>query len=128
MKYIEFQLFDTLMKWCQYGLHRLRQACCFSSFDGPRVMVFHDTVFTLYSRLYSRLYNRLHSWLGELYKNERSQAALERSSQDAYDVIRLTRSKTAVWTVDDLAHLIEIRKKIILIYFFLLSVEYGLEG
>ena len=74
-------------------------------------MVFHDTVFTLYSRLYSRLYNRLHSWLGELYKNERSQAALERSSQDAYDVIRLTRSKTAVWTVDDLAHLIEIRKK-----------------
>ena len=76
-------------------------------------MVFHDTVFTLYSRLYSRLYNRLHSWLGELYKNVRSQAALERSSQDAYDVIRLTRSKAAVWTVDDLAHLIEIRKKII---------------
>jgi len=113
MKYIEFQLFDTLTKWCQYGLHplRLRQACCFSSFDGPRVMVFHDTVFTLYSRLYSRLYNRLHSWLGELYKNEPSQAALERSSQDAYDVIRLTRSKAAVWTVDDLAHLIEIRKK-----------------
>jgi len=42
-----------------------------------------DTVFTLYSRLYNRL--------GELYANEPSQAALERSSQDAYDVIRLTR-------------------------------------
>jgi len=95
-------------------------------------MVFHDTVFTLYSRLYSRLYNRLHSWLGELYKNEPSQAALERSSQDAYDVIRLARSKAAVWTVDDLAHLIEIRKKLFLFilffFIFLLSVEYGLEG
>jgi len=41
------------------------------------------------------------------YGNERSQAALERSSQDAYDVIRLTRSKAAVWTLDDVARLIE---------------------
>ena len=41
------------------------------------------------------------------YANEPSQAALERSSQDAYDVIRLTRSKAAVWTVDDVARLIE---------------------
>ena len=40
------------------------------------------------------------------YANEPSQAALERSSQDAYDVIRLTRSKAAVWTVDDVARLI----------------------
>jgi len=37
------------------------------------------------------------------YANEPSQAALERSSQDAYDVIMLTRSKAAVWTVDDVA-------------------------
>jgi len=36
------------------------------------------------------------------------QAALERSSQDAHDVVRLTRSKAAVWTVDDVARLIEI--------------------
>jgi len=42
------------------------------------------------------------------YANEPSQAALERSSQDAYDIIRLTRSKAAVWTVDVLACLIEI--------------------
>jgi len=42
------------------------------------------------------------------YTNERSQAALERSSQDAYDVIRLTRSKAAVWTVDHVARLAEI--------------------
>jgi len=42
------------------------------------------------------------------YTNDSSQTALERSSQDAYDVNRLTRSKAAVWTVDDLAHLIEI--------------------
>jgi len=42
------------------------------------------------------------------YANESSQAALERSSQDACDVIRLTRSKAAVWTVDDVARLIEI--------------------
>ena len=37
------------------------------------------------------------------YANEPSQAALERPSQDAYDAIRLTRSKAAVWTVDDVA-------------------------
>jgi len=42
------------------------------------------------------------------YANEPSQAALERSSQHADDVIRLTRSKAAVWTVDDVARLIEI--------------------
>ena len=44
------------------------------------------------------------------YANESSQAALERSSKDAYDFIRLTRSKAAVWTVDDVARLIEIFK------------------
>ena len=42
------------------------------------------------------------------YANERSQAALERSSQDACDVIRLTRSKAALWTVDDVARLVEV--------------------
>jgi len=42
------------------------------------------------------------------YANERSQAALERSSLDAYDVIRLTRSKAAVWAVDDVARLVEV--------------------
>ena len=42
------------------------------------------------------------------YANEPNQAALERSSQDAYDVIRLTRSEAAVWTVDDVARLIDI--------------------
>jgi len=41
------------------------------------------------------------------YANELSQTALERSSQDAYDVIRLARSKAAVWTVDDVARLID---------------------
>jgi len=39
------------------------------------------------------------------YANERSQAALERSSLDAYDAIK--RSKAAVWTVDDVARLID---------------------
>jgi len=57
------------------------------------------------------------------YANEPSQAALERSSQDAYDVIRLTRSKSAVWTVDDVARLIKFKKRI-LVYLFLLSVAY----
>jgi len=42
--------------------------------------------------------------------NELSQAALERSSQDAYDVIWLTHSKEAVWTVDDVARLIDFKK------------------
>jgi len=53
------------------------------------------------------------------YANERSQAALERSSQDACDVIRLTSAGTtprgpwrraAVWTVDDVARLMEFFK------------------
>jgi len=43
--------------------------------------------------------------------NECSQAALERSSQDAYDVTALTEwwgaGEMAVWTVDDVARLIE---------------------
>jgi len=66
------------------------------------------------------------------YANEPSQAALERSSQDAYDVIWLTRSKAAVWTVDDVARLMEIKKRILIfIYFFpifLPSVAYDPEG
>jgi len=63
------------------------------------------------------------------YANERSQAALERSSQDAYDVIRLTRSKATVWTVDDMARLIEIFKKNSWdLGYFLLSVAYEHEG
>jgi len=44
------------------------------------------------------------------YANEPSPAALERSSQDAYDVIRLTRSKAAAWTVDDVARLFDLKK------------------
>jgi len=44
-------------------------------------------VFTLYNRLYNQLYDhyRLYNRLGVNYANEPSQAALERSSQDAYD-------------------------------------------
>ena len=77
-----------------------------------------NTVFTLYSCITgctTGLYNRLHDTTsfttgcmktagcttGRVnYANEPSQAALERSSQDAYDVIRLTRSKAAMWTVN----------------------------
>ena len=43
------------------------------------------------------------------YPNKSSQAALERSSQGAYDAVRLTR-KAAVWTEDDVARLIQIFK------------------
>jgi len=43
------------------------------------------------------------------YAYEPSQAALERSSQEAYD-IRLPRSKAAVWTVDDVERLIDFLK------------------
>ena len=58
--------------------------------------------------------------------NEPSQAALERSSQDADDVNRLTHSKAAVWTVDDVARLIiEFLKKeeysYSFVYFFTLG-------
>ena len=60
------------------------------------------------------------------YANESSQAALERSSQDAHEVIRLTRSKVAVWTVDDMARLIDLKKNsylfIYLLIYFLPSV------
>ena len=53
------------------------------------------------------------------YANEPSQAALERSSQHAYGIIRLTRSKAAVWTVDDVTRLMEFLLKRILIYLFI---------
>jgi len=56
------------------------------------------------------------------YANEPSQAALERSSQDAYDVIKLTRSKAAVWTVDDVTRLVEFLLKRILIYLFIFAL------
>jgi len=56
------------------------------------------------------------------YANERSQAGLERSSQDAYAVIRLTRSKAAVWTVDDVTRLMEFLLKRILIYLFIFAL------
>ena len=56
------------------------------------------------------------------YTNEPSQAALERSSQDAYGVIRLTRSKAAVWTVvDDVARSIVFLKRILIYLFFTLG-------
>ena len=79
-----------------------------------------NTVFVLYSWLYNRLYSRLYGWIK--YANESSQAALERSSQDAYGVIRSTRSKAAVWTVDDVARLIAIKKILIHSFIFLPSI------
>jgi len=65
--------------------------------------------------------------------DEPRQAELERSSQDAYDVIRLTHSKAAVWTVDDVARLIGIcllKKEFLFIYLFIYlpSVAYDPEG
>jgi len=71
---------------------------------------------------YSQLYNQL----GELYANEPSQAALERSNQDAYDVIRLTRAARRLcghWTVDDVARLIEIKKQFLFIYSFIFTLR-----
>ena len=60
------------------------------------------------------------------YANEPSQAALERSSQDAYDVIRLTRSKADSRGLDDLVRLIEkkvLKKYYLYIYLLLPSVN-----
>ena len=63
------------------------------------------------------------------YANEPSQAALERSSQDVYDVIRLTRSKAAVWTVDAVARLIKFLKRILMYLFIsLLLLAGGITG
>jgi len=63
------------------------------------------------------------------YANKPRQAALERSSQDANDVIRLTCSKAAVLTVDDVARLIEFEKKrIFFTFLFLRSVAYDPKG
>jgi len=72
-----------------------------------------NTVFTLCSQLYNRSC--------ELYANERNQAALERSSQYAYDVIRLTRAARRL--CDDVARLIDffIKKEFLLIYFLFYS-------
>jgi len=75
-----------------------------------------NTVFTLYSRFTTGCINTAGCTTGWVnYANEPSQAALERFSQDAYDVIRLTRSKAAVWTVDDVMRLIEFY---LFIYFY----------
>jgi len=63
------------------------------------------------------------------YANEPSKAALERPSQDAYDVkIMLTRIKAAVWTVDDVARLIEFKKKNSYLLFIFTPVTYDPEG
>jgi len=51
------------------------------------------------------------------YANESSQAALERSRQDARDVISI--SKAAVWTVADVARSIDIFLKIIILFIYL---------
>jgi len=61
----------------------------------------------------SRLYNRL----GELCKWAQPSGAWA-VQPDAYDVIRLTRSKAAVWTVDDVARLIEIFEFLFIYLFF----------
>ena len=52
------------------------------------------------------------------YANEPGQVVLERSSQDADDVIRLTRSKAAVWTVDDVARFIDIKNNSYLFIYY----------
>jgi len=57
---------------------------------------FSDTVFTFYSRMNTASCTT--GWVNDV--NESSQAALERSSRDAYVVI--THSKAAVWTEDDI--------------------------
>ena len=48
--------------------------------------------------------------------------AKRRLSGPAYDVIRLTCSKAAVWTVDDVARLIEFKKKNSYLFFTLGSI------
>ena len=80
-------------------------SCCLSQPPAPHALrpQRQATSYTLFT-LYSRLYNRL----GELCKRAQPSGA---SSQDARDVIWLTRSKAAVWTVDDVARLINFLKK-----------------
>ena len=63
---------------------------------------FSDTVLTFYSRMNTASCTT--GWVNDV--NESSQAALKRSSQDAY--VGITRSKAAVWTEDDMVHLNEI--------------------
>ena len=55
-------------------------------------------VCTLYNPLYNRLYDRLDG-----HANEPSQAALERASQDVYDVNALQCG----WTVENVTRLTE---------------------
>ena len=65
------------------------------------------TVFTLYSQFYNRLYghSRLNNRLGELCKWAQPSGAWA------------ARSKAAVWTVDDVARLIDIKKNSYLFIF-----------
>jgi len=80
-------------------------SCCLSQPPAPHALrpQRQATSYTLFT-LYSRLYNRL----GELCKRAQPSGA---SSHDAHDVIWLTRSKAAVWTVDDMARLIDFLKE-----------------
>jgi len=57
--------------------------------------------------------------------NAPSQAAFERSSQDAYDVIRLTCSKAAVWTLDDVVRLVEFKKEYSYLFIYLFIYFYS---
>jgi len=70
----------------------------------------HVSVIRMTNR--GRVYNRLCEYSGCTtgwvnYAKEPSQAALEQSSEDAYGVIRFTRSKAAVWTVDDVVSVMD---------------------
>jgi len=48
-------------------------------------------------------------------------------NQVIYDVIKLTCSKAAAWTVDDVARSIDYLKEFLFIYLFLPSVAYDPE-
>jgi len=62
------------------------------------------------------------------YANEPSQAVLERSSQEAYDVIRLTRAARRLCGRRGAFDRIFIQKEFLFICLFLLSVAYDLEA
>jgi len=66
-------------------------------------------MFTLYNRLCTAVveHNRLYNRLDKLCKWAQQRGAWA-VQLGRYGAIRLTRSKAAVWTVDDVARLIEI--------------------
>ena len=85
---------NVLLAQCRIGCRK--PSCQRTRSIRPAVSIKHRLVTRCLHFTAGRTTGCITGWVN--YANEPSQAALERSSQDAYDAVGLTRSKAAVWT------------------------------